>query len=505
VSRLAYCNPFLPERIEHERAALGPSFVEGGQPWNVHPDLASLDVNLTQLMERAETLVGRLATQMREGARPRGEQLRLFEDLALFVLYYRFLPRFRGATADAPSNRVEADQAEPRQVTFFRQFVAEARELFDIPGVALPTEPDLPHLFACFFQVRRAFDLIFSCIIGVSRPAVRLRAEVWQSIFTHDMRRYRRRLYDRMGDLTTLVTGPSGTGKELVATAIGRARYVAFDPGRRRFAMDSAGAFHALNLSALSPTLIESELFGHRRGSFTGAVADHVGWLEACPPEGAVFLDEIGDLDPSIQVKLLRVLQTRTFQRIGDTAPREFRGKIIAATNRDLASEMQAGRFRNDLYYRLCSDLIRTPSLGERLQDEPGELRDLVSHIIERQLGDVDEALVDEVQVWIDANLGRDYAWPGNIRELEQCVRNILVRGAYRPAEAGGGDDLTRSLERIEAEKLTADELLRRYCTLVYSRCGSYVETARRLGLDRRTVRARVDDRWLGVGPVGEG
>src|SRR6185369_6170470 len=120
-------------------------------------------------------------------------------------------------------------------------------------------------------------------------------------------------------------------------------------PKKKEFTEDFAGSFHALNLSALSPTLIESELFGHRRGAFTGALEDRAGWMEVCPPLGTVFLDEIGELDPAIQVKLLRVLQTRMFQRLGDTATRVFRGKIIAATNRDLDS---AKDFRRDFYYR---------------------------------------------------------------------------------------------------------------------------------------------------------
>ena len=204
-------------------------------------------------------------------------------------------------------------------------------------------------MFACFYQIRRAFHLIFRHLIGASRPAATLRAAVWQSIFTHDMRRYRRSLYRRMHDVTTLVTGPSGTGKELVARAIGLSRYIPFDPDREAFVADLDDAFHALNLSALSPTLIESELFGHRKGAFTGALEDRVGWLESCPPHGTVLLDEIGDVDASIQVKLLRVLQTREFQRIGETAPRQFLGKLIASTNRDLASEMRAGSFPRGL------------------------------------------------------------------------------------------------------------------------------------------------------------
>jgi transcriptional regulator with PAS, ATPase and Fis domain len=111
------------------------------------------------------------------------------------------------------------------------------------------------------------------------------------------MRRYRRLLFDRMTDISTLVMGASGTGKELVARAIGLSRYIPFDATRGGFVEDFEGSFIALNLSAMSPTLIESELFGHRRGAFTGAVADRVGFLEACPPLGTVFLDEIGELD----------------------------------------------------------------------------------------------------------------------------------------------------------------------------------------------------------------
>src|SRR5262249_2233744 len=170
-----------------------------------------------------------------------------------------------------------------------------------------------------------------------------------------------------------LITGPSGSGKELVAQAIGLARYIPFDAERQAFVENFAGSFYALNPSALSPTLIESELFGHRRGAFTGAVQDRAGWREGGRRLGTVFLDEIGELEPALQVKLLRVLQTRTFQRLGDTRDRRFHGKIIAATNRELATEMAAGRFRKDLYYRLCSDIVVTPALQEHLRPPPGD------------------------------------------------------------------------------------------------------------------------------------
>ncbi len=322
----------------------------------------------------------------------------------------------------------------------------------------------------------------------------RLRAAVWQSIFTHDMRRYRRALYERMDDVTTLIGGPSGTGKEVVARAIGLSRYIPFDARAERFAAHFGDLFHPLNLSALSPTLIESELFGHRRGAFTGALQDRAGWLETCEPFGTVFLDEIGDVDPAIQVKLLRVLQARTFQRLGDTKPLLFRGKIMAATNRDLAREIQAGRFREDFYYRLCSDIIATPSLAEQLRESPDELPNLILFLARRLVGDEEaEALADEVQAWIEEHLGRTYPWPGNVRELEQCVRNVLIRGEYRPPTARDGHPEGQLAAALRAGELTANQLLARYCALVYAETRSYQETARRLGLDRRTVKSKVD------------
>ena len=123
------------------------------------------------------------------------------------------------------------------------------------------------------------------------------------------MRRYLRSLYSRMSDIATLISGPSGTGKELVARAIGLSRYIPFDEKKASFTDDFHGSFHAVNISALSPSLIESELFGHVKGAFTGATSDRAGWLEQCKPLGTVFMDEIGELDPSIQAKMLRVVQ----------------------------------------------------------------------------------------------------------------------------------------------------------------------------------------------------
>jgi transcriptional regulator with GAF, ATPase, and Fis domain len=296
-----------------------------------------------------------------------------------------------------------------------------------------------------------------------------------------------------MNDISTLVCGPSGTGKELVARAVGLSRYIPFDRKSHSFENNFLGSFQALNLSALSPTLIESDLFGHCKGAFTGAIADRAGWMEECNPFGTVFLDEIGELDSTIQVKLLRVVQSRTFSRVGETQLRRFEGKIIAATNRDLAAEMHARRFREDLYYRLCADLITTSSLRAQLDDAPEDLHNLVMFTASRIIGDDAEQLAFEVERWIDLNLGRDYPWPGNMRELEQCVRNCLVRGEYHPPKPILSTDTSRDwLRRAERGAISADELLSHYCCWVYAQVGTYEGTAERLGLDRRTVKRRV-------------
>lgn len=471
VSQLAYANPFLPERIEHERAALGKEFIEGGVVWSASvADPEATYPNIERIQELLEPLLEKI--RRRITAAESAEDLRIYEEPVHQFLYQRYYERI-----------VAADG----QWRFYREFAEDHHHFLQIPGCRLETGDQPAHVFACFRQIQRAFHHIFDNIIGNSLPAARLRAAAWQSIFTHDMRRYRRTLFARMRDFPTLITGASGTGKELVARAIAGSRYVPFDPTRMTFADPAGETFFPVNLAALSPALIESELFGHRRGSFTGAIGDRKGWLEACPPAGAVFLDELGELDLSIQVKLLRVIETRKFSMVGETAQRQFSGKLIAATNRDLAHEISAGRFREDLYYRLCADLIHTPSLSEQIADSPAVLHDLLLYMTRRAVGEEAERCLPEVEAWIAANLPRGYRWPGNYRELEQCVRNIVIRRSYRPVAETDNDYYAR----YRRAELTADEVLSHYCALAYNLTGSYEEAARRIGLDRRTVKAR--------------
>ncbi len=500
ISELTYCNPFTPQRLACERKALGKHFVESDSVWSFRPDAAGERENIRRLIERGEPIAHGMREKLIAGNKPARDELELYQDLVLYLLY----DRYRLKLDELISRLSPAQGQRSRRVSGYAAFAKEyAHYLEPLQAYDEVCLDEPSHVFALFYQIRRAFKHIFDYIIGGSAPIARLRAEVWQSVFTHDLRRFRTTLYDKMGQVTTLITGPSGTGKELVARAVGLSRYFAFDPKSSKFVGDDDQSFHALNLTALSPTLIESELFGHKRGAFTGALQDHKGWLELCGPAGTVFLDEIGELDPLIQVKLLRLLQERTYQSLGDTATKHFSGKIIAATNRNLACEIQAGRFREDFYYRLCSDMITTPSLHEQIADSPAELRQLVQFLVKRMAGETGaEDLTGMVLSWIEKNLNNEYHWPGNFRELEQCVWNILIRNEYHPMSRAGertgvAGSIVGVVSSLAEMKVSADDLLNAYCAIVYKQSGSYEEAARLLKLDRRTVKKRVEQQLL--------
>jgi transcriptional regulator with AAA-type ATPase domain len=483
VSRIAYANPFLPQLLKWEQEALGREYVQQPEFWSLEvDDPGKRRANTWLLLPKIERLLDSVPLRMRRGAQPSERELILYEDAALYAIYHRFHDQLFEITV------LRRDTGTP----FYREFLALWRERMQRPELTLPSNHEPRHTWACYFQIARAFHNVFTSIIGASAPAAQLRASVWQSVFTHDMRRYRRSFYNRMGEFATLITGPSGTGKELVARAIALSRYLPFDDRSLSFGEDLSAHFHPIHIGALTSTLVESELFGHKRGAFTGAIADRRGLLEACPPLGAVFLDEIGELDTELQMKLLRVIETRQFTPVGDTTPRRFDGKLIAATHRALPEMIARGQFREDLYYRLCSDLIETPSLAEQIQHSPDVLKELVYFMARRNAGSEAADFAGEAYQWIAENLGDRYAWPGNYRELEQCVRNLMIRREYRPARSQRPtrDGIFDAALRGE---LSVDDLLRRYCTLVYSQTGSYEATARRIGLDRRTVKAKID------------
>ncbi len=514
LAAIPFTNPFLEERIALERSALGAGYHGIGPVLRARPGANEESFPALQaLRDRSESLVATMRSRMEEDHPATPSELRLYEDLALFLLYLRSASQFEPLVKAL----THGDEGTLK-VTFWDEFKCQFNQLFRPLGRTLPSDYRPELIFAGLFQVERAFTHIFDKIIGGSMPAARLRAAVWESIFSCDMRRYLCVLHAGMADVPTLVVGPSGSGKELVARAIGMSGFIPFDAGAGAF-KEGSELFAPVNLAALAPGLIESELFGHVKGSFAGAVSDRKGWLEKCGQFGAIFLDEIGELDGSIQVKLLRVLDLHRFERVGSTKTLCFAGKVIAATNRDLAAEMEAGKFRHDLYYRICADQVTTPSLAEQLADQPDDLPELVRFIARDTLirsragmhasiraadaAKEVERLTGQVVDWIGSELGPDYAWPGNFRELGQCVRNVMIRGRYHPPSRGGAamggrgplDEFFRAAREVE---LTADQLLAHYYAMsLHCSKGSFRAAGRRVDRDWRVVRDQHDPSFL--------
>jgi transcriptional regulator with PAS, ATPase and Fis domain len=209
--------------------------------------------------------------------------------------------------------------------------------------------------------------------------------------------------------------------------------------------------------------------------------------LARCSPHGAIFLDEIGDVTVPVQIKLLQVLQERTFSPVGSREVASFRGRVIAATNRSLTELRSRGLCPDDFYYRLCSDAITVPPLRQRLAEDRRELDDLLQHLLARMTGESTPALVARIRSALETSAGRDYAWPGNVRELEQAVRRVLLTGRYEP-EIAARDRARTLAAAVESGSLDADALLAGYCALHYERCRNLEEVARRTGIDRRTA-----------------
>lgn len=340
-----------------------------------------------------------------------------------------------------------------------------------------------------FFQIRRAFYFIQQGLVGPSDCMYQLRTDLWNNIFTHDIRSYEKYHWDKMEDFATILEGPTGSGKGAAAAAIGKSCFIPFNPDNDTFQSSFMELFVPANLSQYVPTLLESELFGHTRGAFTGAVSEHEGLLGLCKPHGTIFLDEIGEISIQVQVKLLKVLEERLYTPVGSYKTKRFHGRVIAATNRPVAQLRQQGSFREDFYYRMCTDCITVPSLALRISQNPQELTDLVDHFTRQITGDENPRLCQRVFEVIETSLPKGYSWPGNVRELAQCIRRVILKDDYRPDELPAQTRAQQIQESIVKGVLTAEQLTSEYCKLLYDKHQSYRDVARIADLNWRTAK----------------
>jgi DNA-binding NtrC family response regulator len=479
---LAFTNPFSTERNVIEEKVIdyfGKTEKRNKRFIEIDP---RLDQVLYWLSKAEDSLLGNTSEAVgspkwskRKGA------------LAYFCLFHEILPELDSLSSDSISG-------EHRTRSVFRLLekgIERRKSLIENDANSLWKSPG--HLFACFYQLRRAFLYVSSGIRGQSKPIQELRSRVWESVFTQDMLSYQQWMHQVVGRFPTLILGPSGSGKEVVADAIARSRFIPYNEKKGEFVAKPDQTFHPLHLSSLSETLLESALFGHREGSFTGAIRDHKGIFQCAGNHGSVFLDEIGEVSEAVQVKLLRVLQSGEYQPIGSAKKDFFAGKIIAATHRNQGQHVDAGRMREDFYYRLCGDQVRTISLREILDDSPKELDVFISFICEKLFGQRGGAeLSPRISKIMAEAMPADYKWPGNFRELEQAVRNIVITGEYHPAE--GRSKVNDINEYYEGCAFKMNQWVSLYAEQAYQRFGSYLEAGNRLGVDQRTLKKWVQE-----------
>jgi DNA-binding NtrC family response regulator len=449
VARAAFANPFSEERARLD-AAIGET--DASDP---HV-LARASARLAKHLEGVTSLRSYSAT----------EQQILFPAL-LFDVFHRYI------------GELDALIEKPGRARFARALMDNLTERGVEPRVA-------QRALELFYQMRRAHLAIGTRLIGGGASMRKLREALWNSVFTHDVLRYERTLWSKLEDFSILLIGETGTGKGEAARALGQAGFIPFDDAKQEFVARADSLFVPINLSAYAESLIESELFGHKRGAFTGAIEDREGAFARVPAHGTLFLDEIGEVSPAIQVKLLRVLQERAFAPVGAREERRFAGRVVAATHRPLASLRAEGRMRDDFYYRIATHTITLPCLRDRLREDADELPRLVSHICAQIAGEP----VPELAASVTHSLTRElpgHGFPGNVRELEQCVRRVLMTGHCASEQAA-----TAEPPELARGELTAEQLVRAYCERLYARSGSYVQVAQVTGLDRRTVRRYV-------------
>ncbi len=477
ISAVLHANPFSKNRITADRKIADFS------------DTATYSERYTKLVEAVNREVDRLTSSGRADIRMfEGRDRALLEEVFVYHVYNQFFLQF-----DPLIERQLAEGDVPCKIPFANEAITRLERFGFSPEDAL-------HYFAVFFQLRRAYYFILQGIVGRSSCMKDLRESLWNNVVTSDISLYARKLWNRLEDYSTLLLGETGSGKGTSARAIGQSGYIPFLRDKGCFAVSFSSAYVSMNLSQFPQQLIESELFGHRKGAFTGAVADYAGALARCSRYGAILLDEVGEVPVPVQIKLLHVLEDRGYSPVGSHEKKRFPGRIIAATNRSLDQLRAAKIFRDDFYYRLCSDVVFVPPLRQRIREAPLELDDLVTHLVRRIVGHAEElarTVLDEIRIRVP----EDYAWPGNVRELEQCIRRILLKRNYEIDHVAAPGNVESSLiAGVRDGSLDAQKLLSHYCVLLHDRYESYEEVARKTALDRRTVKKYIDQWYQHTG-----
>ena len=464
---LIFTNPFTPERLQLEETILGRK--RPGEVWNMH-SVTSDDIS--EIATLAESRAEQISRQI-AGTKISRSDCEIIEPVMLYHLFekYRF-PMVKQMLEEAQSTRCE----------YYRAFEKDFKLFLDFPGRATPRNYEPAKTFAIFFQIHRAFYYIFDFIIGGSIAAGELRASIWQSIFTCDIHRWQRVMFDRMNQITTLIQGESGVGKEIAANII----HSNSTRGKKPLI--------SINCAAIPENLLESELFGYSPGAFTGANKHGKAGIFETANTGTLFLDEVVEIQPNMQSKLLRVLEERKIRRIGAANDIPVDVRIVAATNQNIKKFLEEGKLRNDLYFRLNSFEINIPPLRERREDIPELLNyyvKILSTKLNRKVKGFESNLIRRLQ---------SYDFPGNVRELRNMVERAIILSDNETlsikdfAFMGISDMEELFLPEPEHEIFDLDEIEKRVILKALERSGyKKTEAAQLLNITRQALDRRLE------------
>ncbi|MCP3901058.1 MAG: sigma-54-dependent Fis family transcriptional regulator, partial [Desulfobacteraceae bacterium] len=386
VYHAAFANPFsmLREKLDLKIAGLFPS---ASRRESTNKCIQEIDSRIKQLEAEGTAQVSSFA----------GRDQAIMKIVFLFDIFHKFRDDF---------DQLILDQIKAKDKPVKALFADKTIALLKKRGFS---EKKSIHYIGLSYQIRRAFYFISHSLIGTTTCMIKFKNHLWNNIFTDDMNLYDNFMWNKMEDFSTLLLGETGTGKGTAAMAIGRSGFIPYNPQNQCFEESFMHAFNSLNLSQFPESLLESELFGHTKGAFTGAVDNYQGVFDRCSPHGSIFLDEIGEIPNHVQIKLLQVLQERSFTPVGSHLQSRFQGRVIAATNKSVKDILTGKVFRDDFYYRLCSDIIEVPPLRERIQEDASELDTLLDFTVQRMTGHKAPHLIERVKRVINKHLGKNY------------------------------------------------------------------------------------------------
>ena len=466
ITSAIFSNPFNPERIQLYSNLIGRPFKEGDE------------TNLQALIEAVEGMQLSLGDSgVLDYRKFRAEDAEKIRMLVLFGCYHRMYHLM--------DDHIKFQLKSPGKPILFKA----GDQPMAFLGQSGFSDEESAWYVGVFYQIRRAYYFISRNLIGSSPCMHAFKRRLWNNVFTHDIHNYETCMWDRMEEFSVLLVGETGTGKGSAASALGHSGFIPYSSSKRCFEFDFQQAFVAANLSQYSQNLLESELFGHCKGAFTGALSDYDGLFARCRAFGSVFLDEIGDVPLTAQIKLLRLLQERQYAPVGGRQTLRFRGRVIAAANPSIDKYLKNGEFRHDFYYRLCSDRIELPTLRQRISESGKELDDMVHYLIHKITGMMDQEVKSKVMEALTA-LGA-HNWPGNVRELEQAIRQILMSENYCPWKESDSsvDKFDRFAIKMKEGGVTASELLNGYANHLYGMKSNYESVSKIMNVDRRTVK----------------